>query len=126
MNCKYICLVITLVLWTLFSQPYQTYSQSNIEEESTNTITATPEIIFEEELPTDLGKLIEVLYRWKEPQSSVDEIVYKRLIKVQGNRLGCYYYSMYARCKDDILIGKGAWTPERGLMGGEDISLAIY
>jgi len=84
------------------------------------------EIIFEEELPTDLGKLIEVLYRWKEPQSSVDEIVYKRLIKVQGNRLGCYYYSMYARCKDDILIGKGAWTPERVLMGGEDISLAIY
>ncbi|MEK7309574.1 MAG: PQQ-binding-like beta-propeller repeat protein [Planctomycetota bacterium] len=99
-------------------------------EEAENEASIKPEIIFEEELPTDVGKLIEVIYRWKEPQSSVDEIVYKRLIKVQGERLGCYYYSMYARCKDDILVEKtsspNAWTPERVLISGKNVSVAAY
>jgi len=99
-------------------------------EEAENDSSINPEVIFEEELPTDVGKLIEVVYRWKEPQSSIDEIIYKRLIKVQKERLGCYYYSMYARCKDDILVDKttssNAWTPERVLMGGKNISVATY
>jgi uncharacterized repeat protein (TIGR01451 family) len=142
MNYKYILLVISLVLWILLAQPCLsdpahpdartggTGNQADPEEESIGTKSSTPEIIFEEELPTDVGKLIEVVYRWKEPQGSVDEIVYKRLIKVQKERLGCYYYSMYARCKDDILVEKtsspNAWTPERVLMSGKNISIAAY
>jgi uncharacterized repeat protein (TIGR01451 family) len=85
-----------------------------------------PEIVFEEELPKDMGRLIEVVYGWQEPQSSVDEILYKRLLRVQGQRLGCYYYSMYARCKADILAGDSFWSPKRILMGGKDISMAVY
>ncbi|MBI5778559.1 MAG: PQQ-binding-like beta-propeller repeat protein [Planctomycetes bacterium] len=105
-------------------------SQVEPEDEPIDIVSSNPEIIFEEELPADVGKLVEVVYRWKEPQSSVDEIVYKRLIKVQRERLGCYYYSMYARCKDNILTGKtslsDAWTPERVLIGGKNASVAAY
>ncbi|MEW6025671.1 MAG: PQQ-binding-like beta-propeller repeat protein [Planctomycetota bacterium] len=127
---------ILFILFFIWLAPLFLYPEDNPEDE--DKITPAPaEVIFDEDLPADLGKLIEVVYRWKEPQSSVDEIVYKRLIKVQGARLGCYYYAMYARCKDNILVGKTAapdptgslrdtWTPERVLMGGEDISLAVY
>ncbi|MDI6788722.1 MAG: PQQ-binding-like beta-propeller repeat protein, partial [Planctomycetota bacterium] len=93
------------------------------------------DLIYEEEIPSDLARLLEVVYNWKEPENSVDEIVYKRLIKVLGERLGCYYYSMYARSKEDILIPRDiapsshrqdGWKAERVLCGGKVISLSLY
>jgi len=130
MSYKCILSVILLVLWGFFAPPCPADSQTAPEEESPDALSAAPEITFEEELPTDIGKLIEVVYRWNEPQSSVDEIVYKRLIKVQKERLGCYYYSMYARCKDNILLDKtsspNAWIPEYFLLGGKKFPVSSY
>ncbi|MBI4712195.1 MAG: PQQ-binding-like beta-propeller repeat protein [Planctomycetes bacterium] len=88
----------------------------------------------DEEAKLLLASTVEVVYRWEEPQTSVDEIVYKRLVKLRSSKEATYYYTMYARCKDDILVSRNAspdtsrqkWIPERLLLGGNIITYATY
>jgi uncharacterized repeat protein (TIGR01451 family) len=87
-----------------------------------------------EEAKLLLARTVEVVYRWEEPQTSVDEIVYKRLGKLRNAKEAAYYYIMYARCKDDVLVPRDTspeasrqrWIPERLLLGGKEITYATY
>ncbi|MEK7449588.1 MAG: hypothetical protein AAB019_08905, partial [Planctomycetota bacterium] len=79
------------------------------------------------------SETIEVIYRWQEPLSSVDSIVYQRLQKTAADtRWADYYYAMYARGKEDITISRTPnqfnqlWIPKQILLDKKEISYQEY
>ena len=78
------------------------------------------------------AETLEVIYRWQEPANDVDEIVFKRLQKTLDKEQAYYYYIMYARSKDDILLSRTpnlvnqAWIPRTVLLDSKEITYQEY
>jgi len=78
------------------------------------------------------GNTLEVIYRWQTPMNIIDQVVYQRFKQTIQLPDAYYYYAMYARSKDDILISQvpykynQAWVPERILLNGEEIRHEAY
>ncbi|MFH1227485.1 MAG: PQQ-binding-like beta-propeller repeat protein, partial [Planctomycetota bacterium] len=76
--------------------------------------------------------MVEVVYAWNQPGNPFDEIIYKRLLKTLDEDQAVYYYSMYARCKDEILItGQDdipmqEWLPDRVVVNGKTLQSNDY
>ena len=76
--------------------------------------------------------LAEVVYVWNEPKGQIDEIIYKRLLKTLDRKEAIYYYIMYARCKDEILVTREQdipvqdWVPDRVVINGKPATTVEY
>lgn len=78
------------------------------------------------------AETVEVIYRWQAPLTEIDQIVFQRLQKTLEKKWCYYYYVLYARCKDDIMLSctpdkvYQTWIPESVLLDGKEISYQEY
>lgn len=77
-------------------------------------------------LPAFAGDLIEIVYPWKEPTTPKEEKIYQTLLKDRGEKWANYYYNIFAKCKEDPLLGQTEITQSRYLLNGRDITQQNY
>ncbi|MFA5793920.1 MAG: PQQ-binding-like beta-propeller repeat protein [Candidatus Brocadiia bacterium] len=82
--------------------------------------------------PAVNAPLVEVIYTWNQPKNPFDDIIYRRLSRTLDKEEAVYYYAMYARCKDEILItGEDdvplqEWLPDRVIVNGKALQSNDY